>query len=298
MSFLAFALMALGQGPASEPELAANPLYRTILSEGLVVEGVTVKLPPPCLREGMTEPERRAALKKEVELPLDEFLRDSTNAPFKLKVRDVTYPGGIIRVVDLWFAIHADLHEIDLDQLAGKKDKAGQVEAGNMRFSARTLTDAELKDRPKSAEGTVDRYIFSKGLLLDRIDVSTVNHIVASKAGGTLVVASMTDPAFKEGDLANRWVSIPGSGDSKKEPGPPRPYEGSAGYSRHHSILGKAGGLAGGVALRVRRTEGMVQRGLDPPLEARPDRAGSDPPAPQGSGRFNGRKKPGRRPAQ
>ena len=229
MTYLALALMALGQGPASEPELAANPLYRTILGEGLVVEGVTVKLPPPCLREGMTEAERRAALKGVVDVPLDEFLRDSVNAPFKLKVRDVAYPGGVVRVVDLWFAIHADL---DLDDLAGKKDQEGAVEAGNMRVSARTLTEAELKDRPKAAEGGLDRYVFSKGVLLDRIDVSTVNHVVASKAGGALVVASMTDPTFQDGELANRWVPIPGPGDPKKEPGPPRAYEGSAGYSR------------------------------------------------------------------
>jgi hypothetical protein len=232
MTYFALALIALGQGPAPDAELAANPLYAQILGEGLVVGGTSVKLPPPCLREGMTEAERRAALKKEVDLPFDEFLRDSTNAPFKLKVRDVPYPGGVVRVIDLWFAIHADLDEINLDDLAGKKDQAGQGEAGNMKFSVRTLADAELKGRPKPAEGNLDSYVLSKGELLDRIDVSTVNHIVASKAGGALVVASMTDPTFKDGELANRWLPIPGSGDSKKDPGPPRDYEGSAGYSR------------------------------------------------------------------
>ena len=62
--------------------------------------------------------------------------------------------------------------------------------------------------------------------------MTTVNHVVASKAGGVLVVASMTDPSFREGELTNRWVPIPGPGDAKKDPGPPRPYEGSVGYSR------------------------------------------------------------------
>ena len=50
MTFLALALVALGQGSAAEPELAANRLYRTILDQGLVVGGVTVKLPPPCVQ--------------------------------------------------------------------------------------------------------------------------------------------------------------------------------------------------------------------------------------------------------
>jgi hypothetical protein len=231
MISLALALMALGQGAASEAELAANPLYRTVLGEGLVVGGVTVKLPEPCLREGMTEPERRAALKGAlVDIPLDEFARDSVNAPFKLKIRDVTYPGGVVRVVDLWFAIHADLDEIKLNDMAGK---GGEGEAGNMKFSARVLADAELKAPPKVVAEGLDRHVLSKGTLLDRIDVSTVNHIMGSKAGGALVIASRTDPAFlKEGELANRWLPIPDPGAAKKDPGPPRAYEGSVGYSR------------------------------------------------------------------
>jgi hypothetical protein len=230
---LTLALTALGQELVPGPEVVENPLYRTILHEGFSVGGVTVKLPPPCLQDGMTEDERRAALKSAVDLPLDEFLRDSVNAPFKLKLRDVAYPGGVVHVVDLWFAIHADLDEINLDDLAGKKDQAAKGEAGNMSYSVRTLTDAELKAQAKVAEKGLDRYILSKGVLLDRIEVSTVNHILGSKAPGTLVVASMTDPAFqKDEQLANRWVPLLGPGDAKKDLGPPRPYEGSAAYTR------------------------------------------------------------------
>lgn len=229
MTYLALVLVALGQGPSNDPGLAANPLYRTVLDRGLVVGETTVKLPEPCLREGMTEVERRAALKGVVDLPPDEFLRDSVNAPFKLKIRDVPYPGGVVRVVDLWFAIHADLDEVNLDDLAGKKDQAGKAEAGNMSFSVRTLADAELKGRPKAIEGGLDRYVLSKGALLDRIEVSTVNHVVATKVGGALVVASMTDPSFKDGDLANHWSAI---GSSEKAEGAAHPYEGSVGYSR------------------------------------------------------------------
>jgi hypothetical protein len=235
MTFLTLALaqVALGQSPAPGPELDANPLYRTVLTEGLVVGGVTVKLPPPCLREGMTEAERRAALKAVVDLPLDEFLRDSVNAPFKLKIRDVPYPGGVVHVVDIWFAIHADLDEINLADLSGKKDQSGSGEAGNMKFSVRTLTDDELKARSKVVSGGLDRYVLNKGVLLDRVKLSSVNHILGSKAGGALVVASMTDPAFqKDDELANYWVPIPEQGEAKKDPGTPRIYEGSAGYSR------------------------------------------------------------------
>lgn len=237
MFFLALALtlapVAMGQGAAPEPEFAANPVFRAVLSEGLAVEGVTVKLPAPCLRDGMTDDERRAALKGVVDVPLDEFLRDSVNAPFKLKVRDIPYDGGIARVVDLWFAVHANLNEIDMDDLAGKKDRSGKGEAGNMSFSARTLTGDELTSHSKDTKGTLDRYAVSKGVLLDRIEVVTTNHVVGTKSPGSLVIASLTDHAFDtDKDLGNRWMPIPGPGEAKKDLGPPRRYVGSAGYSK------------------------------------------------------------------
>jgi hypothetical protein len=231
MSLLALALLALGQADAP-----ANLIYRDALERGLVVEGVEVKLPEPILRAGMTEADRRTALKGAVDLPIDEFLRDSPNAPFKLKLRDVPYPGGVVRVVDLWFAVHASLDEIDLDQLAGKADLAGREtteEVGNMRFSARILTDADLKTRSiaPAAEG-LDRRAFSRGVLLDKVEVSSVNHVVASKANGSLVIASRTDPAFDlDPTFPNRWSLLPAPG-AKKEAAAPKVYVGSVGYTR------------------------------------------------------------------
>ena len=232
---LALATAALGQAPAAgpEPAHAANPVYRAVLGEGLVVGGVTARLPEPSLRDGMTEAERRAALKGAVDLPLDEFLRDSVNAPFKLKVRDVAYPDGVVRLVDLWFAVHADLDEVDMDDLSGKEQKGAKGEVGNMRFEVRTLTDAELKAHGKATGGDLERYVATGGLLLDRIRVTTTNHVVASKSGESLVVASRTDPGFVDDkDLGNRWTALPRPGAAKKDSGPPRPYAGSVGYAR------------------------------------------------------------------
>ena len=230
MSLLALALLALGQAADAS---SADPLYREALERGLVVEGVEVKLPAPILRAGMPEADRRAALKGAIDLPIDEFLRDSPNAPFKLKLRDVPYPGGVVRVVDLWFAVHASLDELDLDQLAGKGDQETTEEVGNMRFSARTLTDADLKARSiVPPVGGLDRRAFSKGILLDKVEVSSVNHIVASKANGALVIASRTDPAFdQDAAFPNRWTLLPGPG-AKKGTTPPKVYVGSVGYTR------------------------------------------------------------------
>jgi len=238
MTFLALTLVVIGQTPTGATE-ATNPLYQTILEKGLVAGGVTVKLAPPILRAGQTEADRRAALKAVITQPMDEFLRDSVNAPFQLRVRDVPYPGGLIREVDLWFAIHANLDEINLDDLAGKKDQASHAEAGNMSFSIRTLTDPELKIPLKSLPGIIDRHVVSKAVLLDRIEVTTINHVSASKTSGAVLFASMTDPAYSEGgSLSNRWLPLARPGE-KAEVGSPRTYEGSVAYSRVSPISEK-----------------------------------------------------------
>ena len=233
MTFIALVLVALGQGPAPEPGLAANLVLRSVLEEGLAVGGVTARFPGPCLRDGMPETERRAALKSAIDGPLDEFLRDSVNAPFKLKVRDVPYPDGVVRVVDLWFAVHADLDEVDTDDLSGKEQKGGKVEVGNMNFEVRTLAEAELKAHGKAAGGDMDRYVVTGGRLLDRVRVVTTNHIVASKSKESLTVASKSDPGFDgDKDLGNHWTLLPRPGEARKGPGDPRAYVGSAGYAR------------------------------------------------------------------
>ncbi len=232
---LALALLAQGPGP-TEAELAANPLYREALERGLVVEGVTVKLPPPLLREGMAEADRKAAIKAAVDYPIDAFLDDSVNAPFRIRTKDVPYPGGVVHVVDLWFAIHASLDEVDTDDLAGKKDEGGSLEkqeVANMSFSGRTLTDAELKAHGRKAESGLDRYVTSRGVLLDKVDVASTVHVVGSKAAGALVIASKSDAAFDDDPtLANRWKLLARPGEAKKDLGPARPYEGSISYTR------------------------------------------------------------------
>ena len=233
MTLIALALVALGQGPAQEPEHAANPVYRSVLDEGLAVGGVTARLPGPCWRDGLPESERRAALKAAVEMPVDEFLRDSVNAPFKLKVREVAYPDGVARVVDLWFAVHADLDEINTDDLSGQRQEGAKVEVGNMSFEVRALDDAELKAHGKATGGGLERYIVSSGLLLDRVQVRTTNHIIASRTKESLVVASRSDPTFGDAKgLGNHWTLLPRPGEARKGPGEPRPYAGSAAYGK------------------------------------------------------------------
>ena len=229
---LVLALTAQAQGSGPERAHAANAPYRAVLGEGFLAGGVAVRLPEPLLRDGLSEEDRRAALKGAVDLPLDDFLRDSVNAPFKLKVRDVPYPGGVVRLVNLWFVVHADLDEIDMDDISGRSKKGGSGEAGNMTFEARPLTDAELKAHSKAAAGDLDRHVLTGGLLLDRIRVKSTNRVVATRTGESIVVASAPATGFEaDTELATRWWPIPRPG-KPEDPAPPRPYPGAASYPK------------------------------------------------------------------
>src|SRR5947209_3221181 len=70
----------------------------------------------------------------------------SVSAPFILKTRDeAAGDRGTVRVVDLWFVVHARLDEIDPKALNGSAAEGKTVEAGNMRFRAVRLPADDLK---------------------------------------------------------------------------------------------------------------------------------------------------------
>ena len=114
--------------------------------DGLKANGATVKLPEPRLRDGQDAEAQRAALREVAgsDEKLDEMVRDSVTAPYIIKVHDVKAEDATIRVVDLWFVVHADIAEIDPAKEAAKADDKA-VEAGNMVMRTRILKPEELR---------------------------------------------------------------------------------------------------------------------------------------------------------
>jgi hypothetical protein len=174
---------------------------------------------------------------------VDDLLRDSVSAPFKMKIRNVAAREGTIRVVDLWFVVYASLDDLDLDTLSGQTSKGGAAEVGNMRFEGRTLTDAELAKRHIEPEQKYDRYVHTSALLLDRIALEATNRTVVTKTGDTLIVASRTATAFdKDAEFPNRWRPITRR-DGREQPGAPRPYAGGCSYAKVSKLALKPGAL-------------------------------------------------------
>lgn len=247
-------IAALGQSaPATEPEHAANQIYRDLLRDGLPLAGGVVRFPVPRLRDGQSADSQRAAL---MDLAgskgkADDLLRDSVVAPFLLKVRDLKPDGTtLIRGGDLWFVVHADLSEIDPDQMGGLGKEGEAVEVGNMRFQGRTVEAAELQRDgieppvPTGGEGGSSvRFVHLTGRLLDRIGLEATSRVEVTRSADSIVIASrsLTDLAPAR-PLASRWWPITtGSGGEGR--GEPRPYAGGASTVKISRLRSEPGAL-------------------------------------------------------
>lgn len=231
---LAIVLSAMGQGNRAEiePAHARNAVFAALISEGFTADGATVRLESPTVRDGQNDDAQRAALREVAgsDGKLQELLRKSVAAPFILKVHDVKANDATLRVVDLWFVVHAEMTDVDPAKEAHKA-QGQEVGAGNMTMRTELLDDAALRaagiDPPAShpGDGPETWYARVHGRLLDRIAFVTTSQAVATRSKDSIVVASRTAPAFdKPGPTANAWQPVAG-GDA-------RPYRGGVSYAK------------------------------------------------------------------
>ncbi|MDR3638720.1 MAG: hypothetical protein P4L84_33245 [Isosphaeraceae bacterium] len=235
-----------GQTPQVEPAHAAHGAYRSLLENGLTLEQTRLEFPPPALRDGMSAEEQRASLEKIAgsSARLDELVRDSVAAPFLLKLRDeTTKDGDLIRRGDLFFAVHADFRAIDPDALTRRGTEEKPVEAGNMRFVSRVLTDGERHARGFEGAGkSREWFVHLKGRLLDRIAVEATDRITSTGSDESWVIASRTEPKFDEDhEFPNSWRSldVKGGGDASAA----HRYAGGGSYVKISKLAAPAGAL-------------------------------------------------------
>jgi len=221
-------LLALPDGPFAEPSHRRNSVYAEVLRDGLAIGGDVVRLPAPTFPDGLDDEGRRAALRDLCgsEDAAADFLRDSVTAPQLLKVRDAKTADAVVRSIDLWFAVRADLSRLDPVKLISQGD-AKAVEVGNMRFEQRLLTPDDLKPRNRIARldgNPLHWFVDLKGRLLDRIAFEAVDEVMATRADDSMVIAARVDPAFDApGEPMNHWKNL--ADDS-----PAKPFRGGVSY--------------------------------------------------------------------
>jgi hypothetical protein len=220
-----------------EPAHAQNSVYSQMLDQGLEMSGQKIQLPRPRLVDGQESAAQRAALRDVAgsDRALDDLLRDSVTAPYVMKVRDVKTTGATIRMADVWFVVYSDLKEVDFGQEASRTDQK-ETEVANMWFQTRLLQDDVFQKigmkLPPAAPGQNRWYSHVHARLLDRIDFEATNQVMATQTADSIVIASLTDPAFvRVPALASRWKPLAREG-TKKIDELARPYEGGMSYAK------------------------------------------------------------------
>ena len=221
-----------------EPPHDQNSVYTKVLKQGLEAGGQTITLPSPRLVDGQSAENQRAALRKLAgsDRALDEFLRDSVTAPFKIEVHDVKTAGAVVREADIWFAVHGDLKKVDPAQEAVRTDQKA-VEVANMWFQTSILKADELRAagiKPTDTGlGGNEWYAHIHAKLLDRIDFEVTNHVVTTQSTESIVIASATDPSFAgAGSLSNGWKSLNPPGGPQAGASARQPYAGGISYAK------------------------------------------------------------------
>jgi hypothetical protein len=228
-----------------EPDHTRNLVFAQVLTKGVETGGQTVKLPPPRFVDGLTAEEERAALRDvaESDRAVDEMLRDSVTAPYIIKVRDQKASGATIRMADLWFVVYAPLEQVDPIRELARADQK-KVDVANMSFETRMLKNDEIQSagiNPADHGASKPEWLAHvHARLLDRIEFDVTNHGAVSQSPSSIVVASLTDPAFdKVESKANCWRSVTATAARAQK----QPYSGGISYAKISRCALKPGAL-------------------------------------------------------
>lgn len=210
--------------------LQKNSLFKELLDKGVAVtDKQSLKLPAPSMADGLDKAGQMQVIKKLAgeDYPLEELLRNSIVAPHIYRFRDFDAEAADARGrgVDLWFVAFGNLELLQSDKLQ---------QFGGASSKITQLKEADLAKRGikvKTEPGLEETYAYLVGSLLDRVQISSMNHAVISRTKNSVVLAGRLDPRFaKDAEFPNQWRSIPPKDDDKGVLGPPQPYDGAAMY--------------------------------------------------------------------
>jgi hypothetical protein len=235
-------VFAAGQ-PAAGSHDEQNPLYRSLLTSGLLVgPDRRAKFPAPTLPDGLDAAAQKAALTTLLgpDYSLAEFTRKSVVAPHLLKLRDVTPsdPQAPARGVDVWFVVHGEMGRLEdekfLERIAGHGRDGGKVAA---------LTTDDLARRKIPAPGKQEGYGVVEFDFLDKVRVRATGRAVWSRTAESVVVAAEIDPRFAaDAEFPNQWQPLSKEGGVVKA-GPPQPWGGAALYLKITRLAEPQGAL-------------------------------------------------------
>jgi hypothetical protein len=219
----------------SDPHLAINPVYRTLIEEGVTANGEAYKLPLPALANATTAATQKAVIESVVDERLRErFFRDSVVAQHvtKLETKDRA-DGSRFRIAHFWFAAKADLDHIAADSFL---DTITQEPRDEDAGAGRVLTASELKARDIQLDNPDpnkpnESYGHGEMRLFKKVQIATTNRSYWTQDDHSAVAAMMLDPRFVDDEeFPNRWRKLTRDEAGALISGEPQPYDGLGGY--------------------------------------------------------------------
>lgn len=293
---------------AADNHLDLNPVFKSLLSEGVGQGGEYYRLPPPRFSDQQDKPQQRAVLDKLLDDDMrSRFLRNSPVAPHIIKLGE--QPGAEksrIRHAAFLFSIYAELEDMmqsDFFDRLGQAATDAESENQDASSSDRHVwTDHQLEARQISFVGAGDRrevFAFGKVRLLKRVDVAATTHSCWSRTPQSVVAAFVVDPRFQDDELdPNRWWPLVRNDAGELISGTPQPYQGAGGYLRLTQLAEPRGCLIAeghvafveprgwfrGVNLLASKLPAIIQTSIRRTRQSLADRPAASVPAIQGTG--------------
>ena len=224
--------------------LRTNVIFKEVIEKGISIsDKQTLKLPAPTMADGLDKAGQTKVLLKLAgeDYALEDLVRDSVVAPHIYKFRDLNAEAadGRGRGVDLWFVAYGNIDLLQATTLQGQ--------FGGGRNKITQLKEADLMRRNikvKAEAGLEENFAHVVGPILDRVQVSSMNHGMISRTKESMVLAARLDTRFvKDAEFPNQWRSITFQDNGKELLGPPQPYEGAGMYIKLTRLHEPAGAV-------------------------------------------------------
>lgn len=229
---------------------AKNDVFSNVLAQGLDVGGKKVVLPKPRFFDRQEAAEQKRIL---VELAgseeqLEALMDDSPRAPniFNKDDAEAQDNAPLVRTVDLWFIIYADLKQFDAASQIARLD-GRSAESGQIKYECHVLKDPDIR----AAGITLGLETAGQKTWFTRILAELPNHVelevtergVATQTPESVVIATRTDPAFAKGKRPSNFWRKGGNGDGAERPVTNRPYQGGISYAKVSRLAFKPNAL-------------------------------------------------------
>lgn len=240
MMGLSIFLLAAVVSASAEP--VNNPVFEELTRRGLAMsDGLTVKLPPPVVAEGLDAAAQRAALEKASQptATFDELIKKSYYTPTIVKIRTLrpfVDEKSAVRSVDLWFVARGDWKTVTSQEFVELVFKRKAEKAGGVVSRMGELTDREMAARKllsPDGEGCRSRFIYTTFSLFERVELSTTRHATVTRGEDFVLAAARVDPRFDgDRDFPNQWRPLLRDAEANIRPGPAKPYAHAGGYAK------------------------------------------------------------------